>query len=88
MKLDTAEHDQGYFQPVNRRVDQSIGMVLTGLCVILFFMVFLLSILQFQAVTSQPTIEPAREPIRPAGDIGGNITVEQEPAPTDTIGSQ
>lgn len=79
MKLDAADQEQSYYQPAKRTVDQTIGFVLTGLCVILFFTIFLAGILQFQSVTTQPNTEFPRSASQPSPDIGGNVTVEPEP---------
>ena len=53
MKLDDAELDQSFFEHAGTKVDQSVGYILAGLVVVLFFSLFLLGLFRIQTVSSQ-----------------------------------
>jgi hypothetical protein len=53
MKLDDPDDDQSYYPPPRKGVDKSIGYMLMGMVVVLFFSLFLMGMNRVQNVSSQ-----------------------------------
>ena len=73
MKIDETDLEQSFFEPIGKRVDKSIGYVLIGLVVVLFFSLFLFGMNRVQTVSTQAVGDHPRPVSEPKSEISEGI---------------
>ncbi len=74
MKLGEADLEQSYFQAVRKGPDKTIGIILVGLFVILFFSLYLFGLQRVQTVSDHAVGDHMRPTVsEPNPEIGDSI---------------
>ncbi len=70
MKLEEADLDQSFFQPIGKAVDTTVGHVLVGIFLLLIFTLLLFGIQRVQNVSLQTVVDPPQPVTEVVTEIG------------------
>jgi len=70
MKLVDADLEQSFFQAPRKIADRSIGYIVIGLLIVLFFLIFLFGLQQVQSVADHVTGDRTRTESSSSEEIG------------------